>query len=465
MNNNRKTHTLLNLITDFETLIEKGEVGIFERSEFLSLIHYYQEEQLIDKAIEVVDIALEQFKYNVEFYIAKARLLLAKNSPKLSLPLIEHAEKISPYEVDVQILKAKAFSKMGNTIESKAILGNLGTVVDMHILVEIGLCESYIFEAEKDFEQMYLKLKEVLKMAPQNEEALEKINYASMLSRRFEENIDFHQTLLDINPYNYLAWYNLGQSYSNIHEYEEAIDAMEYSFLINEDFESGYLDCADLCVQINKLERAVDIYKDYLNRFDKDPFVLVNLASCLKELGVLPEARKLTLEAIKLDPYNDEAYYLLAEIYQKESRWENALNAYYKAIELDDSREEYYAGLANMYDKLNEPEKALKYFDQVIELEPSEEQYYLDYISFLFRHQLYNRALRIIKISEDNVYSPDIIYYKIASLWKMGKKSRVLSLLDLALEESYDNHQLLHTLIPDAMKDASIVDVIKYYKK
>jgi tetratricopeptide (TPR) repeat protein len=465
MNNNRKTHTLLNLITDFETLIEKGEVGFFDRSEFLSLIHYYQEEQLIEKAIEVVDIALEQFKYNVEFYVAKARLLLTRNSPKLALPFIEHAEKISPYEVEVQILKAKAFSKMGITQDAKAILGNLGTVADQQIFVEIGLCESYIFEAEKDFEQMYLKLKEVLKMAPLNEEALEKINYASTLCRRFEENIDFHQSLLDINPYNYLAWYNLGQSYSSIHEYEEAIDAMEYSFLIKEDFEAGYLDSADLCMQIRALSRAVEIYRDYLSHFDKDPFVLVNLATCLKDLGILPEARKITLEAIKLDPYNDEAYYLLAGIFEEEKKWESALNAFYKAIELDDTREEYFAGLAKMYDQLNEPDKAAKYFDQVIELEPSEEHFYLDYISFLFRQKLFNKALRVIKVSEDNVYSPDIIYYKIASLWKMGKKSRVLSLLDLALEESYDNHQLLHMLIPDAMKDASIIDVIKYYKK
>jgi len=465
MNNNRKTHTLLNLITDFETLIEKGEVGFFDRSEFLSLIHYYQEEQLIEKALEVVDIALEQFKYNVEFYVAKARLLLTKNSPKQALPLIEHAEKISPYEVEVQILKAKAFSKLGIINDAKAILGNLGIVTDHHVFVEIGLCESYIFEAEKDYEQMFLKLKEVLKMSPQNEEALEKINHASTLSRRFEENIDFHESLLDINPYNYLAWYNLGQSYSSIHEYEEAIDAMEYSFLIKEDFESGYIDCADLCIQINKLERAVDIYRDYLSHFDKDPFVLVNLAACLKELGVLAEGRKLTLEAIKMDPYNDEAYYLLAGIYEEEKKWENALNAYYKAIELDDSREEYFAGLAKMYDQLNEPEKAIKYFDQVIELEPSEETFYLDYISFLFRQQLFNKALKVIKISEDNVYSPDIIYYKIACLWKTGKKARVLSLLDLALVESFENHQLLHSLVPEAMKEPSIIEVIKYYKK
>lgn len=465
MNNNRKTHTLLNLITDFETLIEKGEVGFFDRSEFLSLIHYYQEEQLIEKAIEVVDIALEQFKYNVEFYVAKARLLLAKNSPKLAMPLIEHAEKISPYEVEVQILKAKAFSKLGNTQDARTILGNLGTFTDQSTFVEIGLCESFIFEAEKDFEQMYLRLKEVLKLAPLNEEALEKIHYASVLSRRFEENIDFHQFLLDINPYNYLAWYNLGQSYSNIHEYDEAIDAMEYSFLINEGFESGYLDCADLCVQVNKLEQAVDIYREYLARFDKDPFVLVNLATCLKELNVLGEARKLTLEAIKLDPYNDEAFYLLAEIYQKDSRWENALNAYFKAIELDDTREEYFAGLAKMYEKLNEPEKAIEYFDQVIDLEPSEEVYYLDYIRFLFRQKLYNRVLKVIKISEDNVYSPEIIYFKIASLWKMGKKSRVLSLLDLALEESFEQHRLLIELIPEALSDSSVTEVIKYYKK
>ena len=85
-------------------------------------------------------------------------------------------------------------------------------------------------------------------------------------------------------------------------------------------------------------------------------------------MGRVDEAKEYALEAIKLDPYSDEAYFLLADIYKREEKWESALNAYFKAIEIEDSREEYFDGLAKMYDKLNEPIKAEQYFDEVMEL-------------------------------------------------------------------------------------------------
>ena len=465
MNNNRRTHTLLNLITDFEALIEKGEVGFFDRTEFSNLIDYYQEEQLIDKAIEVVDYALEQYKYITEFYLVKGKLLLKKNSPKLAMHFLEHAESISPYEVEVQILKAKALSMLGNIEEAKDILSGIGPVGDLKSMIELSLCESYIFEFEKDYEKMYLKLKELLMRVPENEEALEKINYASALARRYEENIDFHQELLDLNPYNYLAWYNLGQSYANIGEYEEAIDAMEYSFLIKSDFEAGYLDCADLCVQTHRCDQASNIYIDYLENFDKDSLVLVNLVSCLLELGRVKEAKKYAVDAVKLDPYNDEAFYQLAEIYKKEKKWESALNAYFKAIEIEDSREEYFDGLAKMYDKLGEAAKAEKYFNMVMELVPSEETYYQDFTRFLIRNDKFAEALKVIKLSEENVYSPDLLYMKIICLLKLNKKSRALALLDIVLEENFENHKMLFELMPEITHDDVVKGIIEYYKK
>jgi tetratricopeptide (TPR) repeat protein len=465
MNNNRRTHTLLNLITDFEALIERGEVGFFDRKEFINLINYYQEEQLLDKAIEVADFALEQYKYINEFYLLKGALLLQKNSPKLAIEFIEHAERISPYDSDVRILKAKALSMLGHTEDAREIIADLGTIADKKNIVEIGLCESYIFEREGDYENMYLKLKDVLALSPENEEALEKINYASSFSRKYEENIEFHNRLLDINAYNYLAWYNLGQSYANLGEYEEAIDCLEYSFLIKKDFESGYLDCADMCLQLNRFDQSIEIFKEYLDAFDKDSYVLVNLVSSLIAMDRIDEAKEYALDAVKVDPYSDEAFYLLADIYKREENWESALNAYFKAIEIEDNREEYFDGLAKMYDKLKESAKAEKYFKKVMELEPSEEEYYIDFIRFLILQKKYSSALKIIRLSEKNVYSVDILYMKIICLLQVNKKSRALALMDIVLEENYEKHEILLEFMPEMLKDETLSGLLNYHKK
>ena len=61
-------------------------------------------------------------------------------------------------------------------------------------------------------------------------------------------------------------------------KYEDAIDAMEYSILIKTDFESGYLDCADLCLQINRFDQSIEIYKALKIDFhtDKQIFKICN---------------------------------------------------------------------------------------------------------------------------------------------------------------------------------------------
>src|SRR5690606_22624009 len=134
-------------------------------------------------------------------------------------------------------------------------------------LVDIALCEAYLYEKQKQYEKMFEALKEALRIDPSNEEALEKIWWSVENCKMYDESIVFHKELLDRDAYSYLAWFNLGQGHSCNGDYEEAIEAMEYSFLINPDFELGYLECAETCIQIGKYEQALRIYRELIDNF------------------------------------------------------------------------------------------------------------------------------------------------------------------------------------------------------
>jgi tetratricopeptide (TPR) repeat protein len=101
----------------------------------------------------------------------------------------------------------------------------------------------------KDYNAMYDTMAEAVMLDCKNEEAMERIWISAELSRRYEDSVKLHLDIIDCDPYNYQAWYNLGHGYTCTWEYEKAVEALEYSYIINPEFESAYLDCADTCRQ------------------------------------------------------------------------------------------------------------------------------------------------------------------------------------------------------------------------
>lgn len=81
---------------------------------YLQLLEYYEDEYLFEKALEVADFAIEQYKYRSEFYIIKSRLLLNSNKINDCLVALEIAESIAPFEREISIIKARALAIKNN---------------------------------------------------------------------------------------------------------------------------------------------------------------------------------------------------------------------------------------------------------------------------------------------------------------------------------------------------------------
>jgi tetratricopeptide (TPR) repeat protein len=463
-NNNKITSTLINLVSNFEGLIQKGQIGSYNKEEYTQLINFYIANNNIDKAMDIVDIAIEQYKYITNFYLLKGNLLLQLHQPEDALKYIEHCENLSPYDFEVRLLKAKSLSMTGDIDKSWAELNELKTFSNLNYVVEVNIIKSYIYEYTGEFEKMFDILKETLILDPMNIEALHKMNIATLFTRKYEESASFHLKLIEDSPYNYMAWFNLGQIYSIISQYEHAIDCLEYSFLINPGFEEGYLEYTDLCLQVGKYRNAAVVYEEYISKFEADSEIYLNLINAYIHLKDYKKAKKYAFKSIKLDSYNDEAYFMLGEIFKKQGKWEKALNAYQKAIEIEKEREEYYNAIAEMYIKLNDLILAEKYYDKLIELNSPEEKYYLNYILFLIENKKYKKADKILEISEDLVYCAYFNYLKAVIRFKTNNKKEALLLLDNALSENIDEYKKIFEIAPELKFDKEVNSMINYYK-
>lgn len=459
----KRDHALINLVFEFELMSEKGNISFLEERDFFALINYYEDEYHLDRAIEVVDYALEQYKYRVEFYIQKIKLLMLAKRAEEALPIIDKAEIISPLEFEIPILRAKVMIELNKTEEALSIIRDLRVICGVNDKVELFLCEAHIHEQNRDYNAMFESLKNVLHIEANNHEALEKIWVSVELSKNYNASVKFHSNFLDENPYSYHAWYNLGHAYACLGEYRKAISALEYSFLSNESFELGYIDCAEICLQIKDYKQALNVYTDALKVFGADAELLVNIAQCYVELNQFKEAKKALYEAAEHDAYNDEVFYHLGRCFIDEENWVNAINAFHKAIDLENRREEYYAGLAKSYAKIGKYKKANHYFAKATETGPEQSTYWFEHASFLIQIGDALSALDVLEEAEDHTFGADLIYCKSAALFHLDLKRQGLEVLQEALDEDLELSKRLFEILPDLEGDEDVQSIIRYF--
>jgi len=456
--------SFLNLMSDFESNFEKGHDVVYSEKTFLEIIRYYEEELQYDKAIEVSDLALSQYSFTPDFYIIKARLLFQSNFHEEALRLLNKAEKISPYEHDILLLKIKILAFQGKTENAKTILDDMKRYVSSSDLSDVYLSESYINEIMQDYDGMYENLTKSIICDMKNEEAFERIGFAVQLSKNYGASVQFHNMVLNEVPFNYLAWYNLGHALSCQGEYKKAIDALEYSFITETNFENGYLDCADICIQEKEFKRALNIYRSYHEIFGINEEVLFNMADCQYQLGNLNKSRLLLSKLLKLDPYNDEVYYKLGLCYAESGNWQKAINAYHKAIALEDNCEDYYLNIAKAHNAVGAFEKAEFFFGKAVETGPEQSLYWCDYISFLIKIGKKEKALKVFEDSDDYTFGADLLFCKGVAHYLAGQHKKAFESFEEGLKEDYDQHKIIFNIDPELALDKDLQSMINYYR-
>ncbi|MCC6754713.1 MAG: tetratricopeptide repeat protein [Saprospiraceae bacterium] len=456
-------HILSKLITEFEEQGQLQNREFCEEAYYLRLIQYYERHFQLDKALNLVDQALLLYKYKQDFYLIKSKLLMAALRPADALEVLDQVYAISPMNQDIPLLRARAHALMCHYSESLGIIMDLKCNIQETDLPDVLLVEAFIYETMKDFNKMFDTLREALLINPNNHEALEQIWISVEFSKKYEESIRLHQNIIDQNPYSYLAWYNLGHAHSCLGEYEKAVEALEYSFLINPQFEQGYLDCAELCLQIGQYEKALGSYLEANEMFGPDPELVVYMSECLIKLGRHKEARLRLQKAAINDPYNEEIFYYLGECHLNEGNCSKAIKCYLSALDLDECREEFHASLARAYDMKGLVKKAEIHFKRAARCGQEQSQYWTMLITFLLRQKEFTKAEKYLERADKYSFGADLLYCKSAFYFLSDQREFALECLEEALNENAPLAGMLMEMVPALQQDKDVQSMIRYF--
>lgn len=463
-NSHHSNSVMRTLAKEYETMVTQGDATILTEDAYHQLITYYESELLFERALDIADKAMEVYSFTPEFFIRKADILLSLKLGDEALDQLIKAEGIAPSEIHISLVKAKTLAFLNRQEEAKQILGDLKSYNDAEVLADVFIVEGYIHQLNKDYESMLESLVIALKKCPTKSSALESLWIATEVCRKFKECAELMTFVINNDPYNYQAWYYLGHCYSFMCEYEMAVDAYEYSFIINEKFESAYKDCADLCSELKKYSKAIKFYKEAIDTFGPDAEYYFDIAFCLYQTKKYKDAKRYFIKSLKLDPYNDEGFYYFGLCLAHEKRWNSAINALMRAIDLDEMREEYYASLADIYLKLGDKAKTEQYFQMAIECGPEQSQIWLAYARFLVSENRLKEAMKILKEADDFSVGADLLYGMAACLYLKGKNKKALDMMAEALLEDFNSYKIMFDFVPTLQKDPEVKSMIAYYR-
>jgi tetratricopeptide (TPR) repeat protein len=460
----RKYSRLKQIIARYEAMSQRGAVNFIEEAVYLDMLDFCEVEGKRALALRIVTDAIAQHPFSAELYLRKAQFLLNDNKIEESLVTIEQAQIFAPQHVLIGLLHAELLSIKGEHLAALDILTDLKENASRDESAEIHLTEAHIYEDLRQYRQMFDALRRSLVANPANTEGYEKMIWATEYSGQYRESVAFHNYLIDKDAYNWRAWLNLGFAQEALLQIDEAIEAFEFAFAIEESCHAAYMEAGELLIQKGDFARAQCVLENCIFNTQEDYNLLRQLGLCAQKQGNWDTAKQYYHRALEMHPRDAEALYHLGECAAFEKKYKKAIELYSRAIGVDNRQEAYHAALAEAYWRTEQFGRALSSYRKAALMAPDDVDYWLRYAGFLFKVGQEKKALQVLKDAENYACSAEIEYCQIACLLSLGRRGEALYRLSEALAQDFDKHTALLHWQPDFAQSSDFKNLINEYR-
>ena len=345
------------------------------------------------------------------------------------------------------------------------LLEELKLQADQQELSELLFTEASAYEKSADYERLFHTLCAAIRMDYSNERALERLFLCTDICRQHEEAILLYQEVLDENPYHSVAWYYLGHTHAYLRQTTAALEAFEFAFLSEPDFEEAYLEFAELNYESGQVEKALEAYQEILERFGSDGDLLFRMGSCLHQLGQHESARERLEVAARIEPHNDEVIFCIGQCYAAQEKWTSAIAFFNKAIRMRADDEAYYRALAEAAFEKEDFQLAEEAYNKALDLAPDNSEIWLDFAWFMIEMLRPEDALVLLSEARELVQHPELAYAFSACLFATGRRQEALVRLSDALEDNFQAYPHLFEWHPLLRTDTEVNALLHIHRK
>ena len=212
---------------------------------------------------------------------------------------------------------------------------------------------------EKEKEELLKEIEEYtkkIKEEPDNASNYYNRGNAFHNLKNYNEAINDYNKAIELNPNNASYYNNRGISFNSLKEYEKAINDYNKAIELNSSYALAYNNRGVSFYNLKKYEKAIISYS----------------------------------RAIKLDPNYSSPYYNKGLVYKTFKKYEKAIKNYNKAIELNPNNSSYYNSRGNALNNSGKYEEAIEDYNKAIALNSNYDYYYYNKAIAHYRYQKKN---------------------------------------------------------------------------
>jgi len=283
---------------------------------------------------------------------------------------------------------------------------------------------------------------------------------------KLEEGIDFYQEFIDKDPYSTTAWYNLGIVYDKVQNYIKAVEAYEYATLIDSSFSSAHYNMGLSYIELGEYKKAIDS----LNRTveiegREDTYIYYNLGKCFENLDNLERAILLYQKSVSLDNKNDDGWYAIGNVLDKQEKWYESIYFFQKAFESNEFSQRNSLALAEAEYKTGNVISSIEAYEKASVLDSTNLKVWLDWSYIYFEQGDHEKAKNLIEIGIDESPEAAELYYRMtAYLISQGNYKEGFIFLENALILDFEKHVLLFEFFPELETQKALIKIIDQFR-
>lgn len=448
-------------------MVKKGEAAFIpDEEEFERVIEYYFQMSNEEQAMTACEIANTYYPFSPSIMLLKAEILTQAQKYGQALKMLDELEQFDNNNLDAVLLRADVYVSQFRHTQAAEWLEAQAANFEGRDKIEILLELSDVYDEAEEFDFVFDTLKKVVAIDKRNEEALQKICFWAEFTERNEESVAMHTQLTDDDPFNALAWFNLGAAYQGLKMYEKAIDSYEYCVAIDEKFEFAYRNMADAFMRLKQYEKALEVLEKHIEIGKAEDVIYEAMGYCWEKRKDYSRARQYYRQASQLSPQDDGIFYRIGETYAREKQWEKAIKSFSVALHLDKENASYCMAIGNCLMELNVKSEALVCYLNAVRLKPDNKTTWVSLVRGLFLAGYYEEVIMQLQVATEHCGNKaDFIYFHSAALFELGKVKEATLQLEKALKMAPSKVKLFTELNPEFLMRPQIADLVTKYKK
>jgi tetratricopeptide (TPR) repeat protein len=450
-------------LSKFEMMLKTNSVYFFDSNEFEEIILFYIDNGKFSLAKKALQLGLSQHPASIILKLIQVELLILDEKLELAEKLLDQLQEIEPSNEEVYIQKATIFSKKG---KHKKAVDSLQTALllaedEAEILSMIGM--EYLFL--DDFDTARFNFAKSLDVEFENYSSLYNVIYCYDMMKQHDEAIEYLVKYIEIEPYSEIAWHQLGRQYYIIGNYKKALEAFNYSILIDEDFIGAHLEKAKTLEELERFEEAIVYYQKTMELDTPTSFAYLRIGKCYEKLNKRQYAIDFYNKTVNEDPLLDKGWLALTEIFIKNNNFHKALFYINKALSIDEENNLYWHKFAEINLKLNLFEEASRAYYKCIGLNDDRLEVYLALADVLHFLGEYHESIQVLLDAREKYVEVVDLTYRLAGLhFLIQKNIEGFFFLEKALETDIEDLNILKEIFPTVIARKEVNQLIQKYK-